>query len=279
MNYLHGFHAGNHADVLKHAGLMALLAYLKTKEKPLFVLDSHGGRGGYDLSGDQSQRSGEYRHGIARIIEASDAPAALQPYFAAVRADNPGGGLSRYPGSPLMIARALRPQDRLIACDLHSDEAAHLADVLRPYRKARVEARDGYGAVKALLPPPERRGLILIDPPFEKKTEFADLATALRAGWKRFPAGVYLVWYPLKDREAVSGLMRDIAEAGIADAVTYELFVRDPDAAPGMAGSGLLAINASFALDPAMAAIGPFLAERLAQGAGAFFKATRITGE
>lgn len=279
MNYLHGFHAGNHADVLKHAGLMALLAYLKAKEKPLFVLDSHGGRGGYDLAADAAQRSGEYRQGIGRIVAAVDAPAALEPYLEAVRAENPGGGLGRYPGSPLMIARALRPQDRLVACDLHPQEAAHLAAILSPYRKARVEARDGYGAIKALLPPPERRGLVLIDPPFEKKSEFADLAAALRAGWRRFPGGVYLVWYPLKDRAAAAAFLGEVVAAGIADAVTYELFVRDPDATSGMAGSGLLGINASFALDPAMAAIGPFLAERLAQGPGASFRARRITGE
>lgn len=279
MNYLHGFHAGNHADVLKHAALLALLDYLKGKDKPLFVLDTHGGRGAYDLAAPEAQRSGEYRHGVARIMDAPDAPAALRPYLEAIRAANPDGGLAAYPGSPVMLARALRPQDRMIACDLHPGEAEILKEALYAWPRARVEARDGYGALKALLPPPERRGLILIDPPFEKKTEFADLARALAEGWRRFPGGVYLVWYPLKDRAAADGFLGAVAAAGMRDATSYELFVRDPTAAPGMAGSGLLALNASFALDPAMAAMGPWLAARLAQGPGGRFGQKRITAE
>lgn len=279
MNYLHGFHAGNHADVLKHATLSLALNYLKSKEKPLFALDSHGGRGGYDLSSSEAQRSGEYRHGIGRIIDASGAPAGLFPYLNAVRAANPGGGLTHYPGSPVIIARALRPQDRLIACDLHPAEAEILAETLYPWTRARAEARDGYTALKALLPPPERRGLVLIDPPFEKKTEFADLAEGLRQAWRRFPGGVYLVWYPLKDRAGAARLLSEVAAAGMRDATAYELFVRDPDSAPGMAGSGVLTLNASFALDAAMGEIGPWLAERLAQGPGARFTKTRVSEE
>lgn len=279
MNYLHGFHAGNHADVLKHAALMALLGYLKTKEKPFFVLDSHGGRGTYDLSSAEAQRGGEYRQGIARLMDAPDAPPGLAPYLGAIRAANPEGGLSVYPGSPVLIARALRVQDRLTACDLHPREAEILAQTLYPWSRARAEARDGYTALKALLPPPERRGLVLIDPPFEKKSEFTDLAEGLRQAWRRFPAGVFLVWYPLKDRAAANGFLADIIRAGMRDATTYELFVRDPDAAPGMAGSGLLALNASFALDGVMGEIGPWLATRLAQGEGARFTKTRLTPE
>ncbi len=279
MNYLHGFHAGNHADVLKHAALMALLTYLKAKEKPLFVLDSHGGRGAYDLTAPEALRSGEYQQGIARLIGAADAPAPFQPYLRAIEAANPRGGLSVYPGSPVLVARALRVQDRLVACDLHPKEAEILKETLYPWPRARVEARDGYGALRALLPPPERRGLILIDPPFEKKTEFSDLADAMTQAWKRFPGGVYLVWYPLKDRAGADMFLSRIKAGGMRDATTYELFVRDPEAAPGMAGSGLLALNASFALDPAMDQIGPWLAARLAQGPGARFTKTRLTAE
>lgn len=279
MNYLHGFHAGNHADVLKHAALMALLAYMKAKAKPLFVLDTHSGRGAYDLAAAEAQRSGEYRQGIARLIDAPDAPAALAPYLEPIRAANPAGGLTTYPGSPVMIARSLRVQDRLVACDLHPGEASHLKEALHIWPRARVETRDGYGALKALLPPPERRGLVLIDPPFERKTEFADLAAALAEAWKRFPVGVYLVWYPLKDRVAADGLLNAVVQAGMRDATTYELFVRDPEIAPGMAGSGLLALNASFALDRQMAKVGPWLAARLAQGPGASFRQARLTPE
>ncbi len=279
MNYRHGFHAGNHADVLKHVALIALITYLQTKDKPLFVLDTHAGPGRYDLASPEAQKSGEYRHGIGRLLDATDVPEGVKPYLDALRAENQGGGVTAYPGSPLLLARKLRPQDRLIACDLHPKEAEILAETLYPFTGAKVRASDGYAAVKALLPPPERRGLVLIDPPFEKTTEFADLAKALREAWKRFPVGVYLVWYPLKDRAAANALHADVAAAGMKDATTYELYVRDPAATPGMAGSGLLAINASYALDGAMRVAGPYLAKQLAQGPGARFAAARLTAE
>ncbi len=279
MNYRHAFHAGNHADALKHTALMVLLDHLKAKEKPFFVLDTHGGRGRYDLTGPEALRSGEFRHGIGRLLAAADLPPPLAAYIAAIRAANPPGALDCYPGSPVLIAAALRPQDRLVACDLHPAEADALAGTLRPYRRARVEARDGYGALKALLPPPERRGLVLIDPPFEKTDEFATLAAALIGAWKRWPGGVYLIWYPLKDRAAAAAFHTAIAAAGIPDVTFYELFVRGPGAAPGLAGSGLLAINAAFALDGPLRLALPVLAERLAQGAGPSWCAERLTAE
>jgi 23S rRNA (adenine2030-N6)-methyltransferase len=279
MNYQHGFHAGNHADVLKHAMLAIVLDYLQAKEKPLFLMDSHGGRGRYDLSSPEALRSGEYRHGIARLFAASGAPEALRPYLTSIRAANPEGGLTSYPGSPLMMAQALRAQDRLVACELHTREAECLAETLYPFTRAKVRPGDGYGALKALLPPPERRGLILIDPPFEKTSEFADLAEAVRQAWRRFPIGVYLVWYPLKDRAAADRFLGEVAAAGISDATTCELFVRDPAAAPGMAGSGVLTINASYALGAAMDDAGPWLAAQLSQGPGAYFQAKRLTAE
>ena len=279
MNYRHAFHAGNHADVLKHAALMILLGYLKAKPKPLFVLDTHGGRGLYDLSGSESLRSGEFRHGIARLLAGEGLPVALTPYTAAIRTANSPGALDVYPGSPVLIAQALRPGDRLVACDLHPAEAEALGAVLKPYRGARAEARNGYAALKALLPPPERRGLVLIDPPFEKTDEFQALAVALATAWKRWPGGTYLVWYPLKDRVQADGFLRAVAEAGIRDATHYELFVRAPAAGVGMAGSGLLAINGAFALDRPMRAILPALADRLAQGAGASWRTERLTTE
>lgn len=279
MNYRHGFHAGNHADVLKHVALMTLINYLQTKDKPLFILDTHAGPGRYDLASPEAQKSGEYRHGIGRILGAADVPEAMKPYLDAIHVENQGGGITAYPGSPLLLARKLRPQDRLIACDLHPKEAETLAETLYPFTGARVRAGDGYAAAKALLPPPERRGLVLIDPPFEKTTEFADLAKALREAWKRFPVGVYLVWYPLKDRAAANALQADVVAAGMKDATTYELYVRDPAASPGMAGSGVLAINASFALDGVMRAAGPYLAKQLAQGPGSRFTAARLTAE
>lgn len=279
MNYRHAFHAGNHADALKHTALVVLLDYLKAKEKPFFVLDSHGGRGVYDLSAPEALRAGEFRHGVARLMDESALPPALSAYAAAVRALNPAGGLTRYPGSPLLIAAALRPGDRLVACELHPAEAEALEAALKPWRNARAAARDGYGALKALLPPPERRGLVLIDPPFEKSDEFEQLTAALTGAWRKWPGGVYLAWYPLKDRAAAERLHAAIRAAGVKDASFYELYVRAPEAAAGMAGSGLVAINAAFALDGPMRAALPVLVQRLAQGAGARWRAGRLTAE
>jgi 23S rRNA (adenine2030-N6)-methyltransferase len=278
LNYRHAFHAGNHADVLKHAALVLLLRYLQAKEKSLFILDTHAGRGLYDLGSEAALRSGEFRLGAARVLGA-EVPEPLRPYQEALKRLNPGGILARYPGSPLLIAEALRKQDRSLACDLHPEEAEALGALLRPWRRARVESREGYQALKAFLPPPERRGLVLIDPPFEQKTEFSELANAIRTAWKRFPEGTYLVWYPLKDRAAADGFLAAVREAGIADSTVYELFVRAPESAPGMAGSGLLAVNASYAIDTPMREILVFLARLLSQGPGARWSAGRLTAE
>lgn len=278
LSYQHEYHAGNHADVLKHAALMLLLAHLRAQAQPFAVLDTHGGRGSYDLASAEALRAGEFRHGIARLLTARDVPASLAPYLAAVRAANPPGALMVYPGSPLLIAGALRPADRLLACELHPAESAALAAALKPWRRARVETRDGYGALKATLPPPEKRGLVLIDPPFEKPDEFQTLAKALLAASARWPQGVYLVWYPLKDRAAADAFLASVAEGGVRDATAYELYVRAPVAGGGMTGSGLLAINGAAALDAAMAEALPFLARTLAQGPGAKGAARRIAG-
>ena len=279
MNYRHAFHAGNHADVLKHAALAVLLERLKAKDKAFFVLDTHAGRGRYDLTSAEAMRSGEYRHGVARVLGDPDRPEAMKPYEDALLAANGGGALETYPGSPLIIAASLRAQDRLTACELNPRESAALSETLYRYVKARAETRDGYAAVKALLPPPERRGLVLIDPPFEKPDEFEAMGQAIIQGWKRFPTGQFLAWYPLKDRAAAASFGARMAEAGVRDVTTYDLFVRAPDGVAGMAGSGLLAVNASYPLDAPMRDILPYLATRLAQGPGASWRIERLTAE
>jgi 23S rRNA (adenine2030-N6)-methyltransferase len=279
MNYRHGFHAGNHADVLKHLALLAVVNHICLKPKPFFAFDGHAGAGRYDLTGPDALRSGEFRHGIGRLVAAEDLPPALAPYVEAVRAFNPPGALDVYPGSPLLLATALRAGDRLVACELAPGQAALLGDVLRPYRGARVEVRDGYAAAKAVVPPAERRGLVLFDPPFERGDEFALLARALTAAWKRWPAGTYLAWYPVADRKAADGFLAVMAAAGLRDVSCHELFVRAPQASGGMAGSGLLAVNASYVLGGIMASALPYLARRLAQGSGAAWRSEQVVSE
>ncbi|MCC6920121.1 MAG: 23S rRNA (adenine(2030)-N(6))-methyltransferase RlmJ [Alphaproteobacteria bacterium] len=279
MNYRHAFHAGNHADVLKHVALVAAVDHMLLKSKPFFVLDTHAGAGRYDLSSAEALRSGEFRHGAARILSDSRLPAVLTPYAEAVRAWNLPGALVTYPGSPLLIAGRLRADDRLVACELHPGQAQLLGAALRPFPQARVETRDGYAAAKALLPPPQRRGLVLIDPPFEQPSEFAALTTHLLVACRRWSTGLFLVWYPIKDRRAVDMLHGAVVDAGLRDATAYELFVRAPSGDPGLAGSGLLAINASYPLDRILGEALPYLADRLAQGRGAAWCSERLTPE
>lgn len=279
MNYRHAFHAGNHADVLKHIALLAVVNHILLKPKAFFALDTHAGAGRYDLSSADALRSGEFRHGVARVLSDSRLPPVLAPYADAVRTFNPAGALVAYPGSPLLVASRLRPSDRLVACELQPRQAQLLAEALRPFPQARTEMRDGYGAAKALLPPPQRRGLVLIDPPFEQTTEFATLTVQLLAAYRRWPTGIFLVWYPLKDRRAVDTLHGAVVEAALRDTTVYELLVHAPSADSGLAGSGLLAINASYPLDGMMDTALPYLADRLSQGAGAAWRRTRLTPE
>jgi 23S rRNA (adenine2030-N6)-methyltransferase len=209
MNYRHGYHAGNFADVLKHLALCELLRLLTVKDKKLFVLDMHAGAGGYDLGGSLARRTGEAKAGIVRLTAAprTGMPAAVARYLAAVAAYDrkfgPSGGQpGRYPGSPRLVRAALRPGDRFVACELHPEEALALKREFAGDRAVEVRQADGYKALKALLPPPERRGLVLVDPPFEAPDEYERLLRALHQGVKRFATGCYAVWYPIKDDAA-----------------------------------------------------------------------------
>ena len=211
MNYRHGYHAGNFADVLKHVALCELLRLLTAKDKKLFVLDSHAGAGGYDLGGDLARRTGESEGGIRRLAAAPRAgmPAAVARYLAAVAAyDRKFGsaaeGPRRYPGSPRLVRAALRPGDRFVACELHPAEALALKREFAGDRAVEVRQTDGYQALKALMPPVERRGLVLIDPPFEAADEFDRLLRALRQAVQRFATGCYALWFPIKDVAAAS---------------------------------------------------------------------------
>ena len=205
MNYRHAFHAGNFADCAKHALLLWMLDALGRKSKPFFVLDTHAGLGRYDLHQGDAARTGEWRDGIAKLLH--DPPPPLHRYVEAVSAvGNTGEFL--YPGSPLLIYHALRDADRLAACELHPEDAAALRDLFRGDAQAGVHLRDGYEAIRALLPPPERRGLILIDPPYEIPGEFERVVKALVDGADRFDHGIYVAWYPIKGRSGVTGLPR-----------------------------------------------------------------------
>ena len=263
MNYRHVFHAGGFTDLLKHTALCELLRLLTAKDKKLFVLDTHAGTGGYDLASDRAARTGEAEAGIARLVAAAkaDAPAAVTRYLAAVAAYDRkfgahAGPPRRYPGSPRLIRAALRPQDRFVACEMHPADAQALKREFAGDLKVEVRSANGYHALKADLPPPERRALVLIDPPFEATDEFERLARALKHGLRRFAIGCYVVWYPIKDTAAVEGFV-----ASVAAAKMLRLELRVPETAPGkLAACGLLVVNPPWQFEEAMRTALPWIA-------------------
>jgi 23S rRNA (adenine2030-N6)-methyltransferase len=271
MNYRHGFHAGNHADVLKHVVLLALLEALQRKPSPLLVVDTHAGRGRYLLQGEQADATGEARGGIFRLYVLHGLPALLQRYLKLVQADNPVGALVTYPGSPLLAAQAMRAQDRLVACELQPDEARALAALFKGDPRVRVQAGDGYAALKALLPPKAHtpgvtRGVVLVDPPYEAQAaEFDAIHAALADALVRWPTGMFAVWYPVKQRRLVLPFLRRVAKLPCKDALVAELHVRPDDSPLRLNGSGLVILNPPYRLDADLAPVLPVLVRLLGE--------------
>ncbi len=265
MNYRHGYHAGNFADVLKHVALCELLRLLTAKDKKLFVLDTHAGVGGYDLAGGLAARTREAEAGIQRLMAMPRAgmPAAVARYLAAVAAYDRkfgrGEGLRHYPGSPRLVRAALRPGDRFVACELHPQEALALKREFAGDRAVDVRQADGYHALKALLPPVERRGLVMIDPPFEKPDEFETLSRGLKHALRRFATGCYAVWYPIKDEDAVAAFKEQLA--GLK---TLVLEMRLDTVTDGKLGAcGVAVINPPWTFQESMAEALSWLAKPL----------------
>jgi 23S rRNA (adenine2030-N6)-methyltransferase len=263
MNYRHAFHAGNHTEILKHGALVLILEALRGKPKPFFVLDTHAGAGMADLAADPARRTGEAAEGIGRVIDA-DLPAGR--YLEIVRSLNLDG-LRRYPGSPAIAAALLRDGDRLVACELHPEDVAPLRALFRGDRRVAVHHRDGYAALKAFLPPPEGRGLVLIDPPFEARDEFARLADALAFAARRWPAGVLAAWYPVKDRTAADAFHMALEAAAVPEVLIAEVTLRPPDGT--LVGGGLAIVNPPYRLDAALTALGPAILAALGAAEGA----------
>jgi len=258
MNYRHAFHAGNIADVVKHAVLARIVAHLKEKPAAFRVLDTHAGAGLYDLAGPEASRTGEWRDGIGKLTDAELVPAErdlLAPYLAAVTAFN-AGPLKIYPGSPVLLQHWLRPQDRLIACEREPNAARALIARLRGDKRAKAVAIDGYTALNAYVPPKERRGLVLIDPPFEQPDEFEKLVQALAGAHRKWPTGLYALWYPVKDDRETQGFARRLARLSLPRTLQAEL--RLP-AREGLRGSGLVLINPPWRLESELAVLLPAL--------------------
>ena len=247
--YRHLFHAGNFADVFKHALLTRLLLLIARKDKPFLYLDTHAGIGRYDLSHPWAQKLAEYKDGIARLWARTDIPELLHPYVDAVRADNPSGALRFYPGSPRIARRFLRPGDRMVLCELNKDDCAVLGRLFDGDRQVIVELSDGYQALKAFLPPKERRGLVLVDSSFDRSGEFARLTEGLVSGHRRFATGVYALWYPLMEPVAMHAFERGILGTGIRKILQLELSVLPTRWTVSLRGCGLLVVNSPHGFD------------------------------
>jgi 23S rRNA (adenine2030-N6)-methyltransferase len=259
MNYRHGYHAGNFADVVKHVALTAILLHLRKKETAFAVVDSHAGRGMYDLSGTEAGKTGEARGGIARLTDLSgEMPEPLSRYLSLVKESGPNS----YTGSPLIAARLLRPQDRLTAVEKHPEEFAALKEALAPTRNATAEQGDGYARTVKLLPPPSRRGLVLMDPPFESPGEFSALAQAARDAYRKFATGIFMIWFPIKSQSDADAFIGEVLAGGVAKAMVIDTKVSAPEGKLNRAG--LLVINPPYGFETEMRAAARLLAPLLA---------------
>ena len=281
MNYRHAFHAGNFADVFKHAALTRILVHLREKPRAFRVIDIHAGAGRYDLKGAEASRSGEWRDGIARLMSAhlpERARTLFAPYMDGIVAFNGGSGIALYPGSPLLVRAFLRSEDRLVACELEPKAAAALAHNLGRDRRTKSIAMDGYVALNAFIPPKERRGLVIIDPPFEQPDEFSRLPAALAAAHRKWASGIYFLWYPIKERRSVEAMMRALKRCGIAKVLRSELSLPAPPDGR-LHACGLIIINPPWRLEGELKEMLPALAAALSPKDAVSHRVEWLVGE
>jgi len=270
--YRHAFHAGNHADVLKHCVLQQILMYMNQKDKPYWVIDTHAGAGMYSLASDYANTKSEYLDGVARLWDCDDLPPVLREYMNLIQLCNNKGDWSLYPGSPEVIRRTIRADDRMRLFELHPTDFEILQENFERDRQAKLFKSDGFASLKALLPPPTRRAVIFMDPPYEIKTDYPKVVDALEEGLARFAEGVYVIWYPILtrgDHIRMLESLRKLSEKTLNIAMT----VQEPDEKGfGMLGSGLFIINPPWTLKDTMQNIMPYLVEKLAQYPGASYE-------
>ena len=278
MNYRHAFHAGNFADVLKHLVLTRVLVHLIAKDKPFRAIDTHAGLGFYDLGADESERTGEWREGWGRLDEpfAPEVEALLAPYRQAVAAVQARHGATVYPGSPALIREFLRPGDQGVFVELHPADSAILRERYNSDSRCKVMHLDGWTALNALIPPPERRGLVLIDPPYEERGEIDRLGAALLKAVRKWPTGIFLGWYPIKDVAAIDRMIAGLNAGLDRPALRIDLMIERPDDPTKLTGSGLVVINPPWRLAEEIDQMLPPLARRLARDDYGAFRCERI---
>ena len=282
MNYSHAFHAGNFADVMKHIILARLVEYLKKKDAAFRVIDTHAGIGKYDLTGEIARRSPEWADGVGRLLKGGlpqKAQALAEPYLRVIAEMNPGGGVETYPGSPLLVRKLFRPQDRLSALELHPEYAKRLGALFEGDVQVRVIHLDGWLSLNAHVPPKEKRGLVLVDPPFEEKGEFDRMVDGLMKAHKKFAGGIYALWYPLKDTRAVHDFVSALHATGIPKMLRAEVSVRPASNPPRLHGSGMILVNPPFTLEGELRVLLPALAQLLGDPGQGRHKLEWIRGE
>lgn len=273
LSYRHAFHAGNHADVLKHFVEIELLNYLGQKDKPYWYIDTHAGAGAYSLQEGYAAQNAEYESGIARLWQRDDLPEALQPYIDLIKSMNPDGTLRYYPGSPWCAEKTMPAQDKLRLFELHPTDAQLLQGNFEGQgRRVQIQQANGFDGIKAILPPPPRRALVLIDPPYEDKRDYQHVITALKEGLKRFATGVYAVWYPCLQRQEAKELPQNLKKLPAKNWLHVALHVQGPSADGfGMHGSGMFILNAPWTLPNTLKEVMPYLVKQLGQDAKARF--------
>lgn len=272
LSYRHSFHAGNHADVLKHIVLMLILENLKLKDKGFYYLDTHAGVGRYQLSSDEAEKTGEYKEGIGRLWERTDLPEEISHYVDLIKHLNFGAkALRYYAGSPLIAAQLLRPQDRALLTELHPRDFPLLRNNFKEFKNVSVKCDNGFQQLKATLPPKERRGLVLIDPPYELKEDYDLVVKAAEEGYKRFATGTYAIWYPVVLRQQTKRIFKGLQASGIRKILKIELAVRPDSDQRGMTASGMAVINPPWTLENQMKAMLPYLVKTLVpEGTGSW---------
>ncbi|WP_217555614.1 23S rRNA (adenine(2030)-N(6))-methyltransferase RlmJ [Vibrio metschnikovii] len=270
LSYRHSFHAGNHADVLKHIVQSLILNALQQKETPFVYHDTHSGVGRYDLTHEWSEKTGEYKQGIGRLWQQTDTPAAIDSYLDAVKALNQSDELRYYPGSPRIARAHLRAQDRMVLSELHPSDYPLLEQEFARDRQVAIYKQDGFARLKASLPPKERRGLVLIDPPYELAKEYRDVVQAIAQSHKRWSTGIYAIWYPVVNRCDIEDMLDGLANLGIRKILQIELGVAPDTNQRGMTASGMIVINPPWKLESEMQTILPFLKQAIAPATGHF---------
>lgn len=268
LSYRHSFHAGNHADVVKHIVQSLILNALKQKEKPFVYHDTHSGAGRYDLTHEWAEKTGEYKQGVARVWQQQDIPQEIQSYLDAIRQLNNGDTLRYYPGSPRVARAHLRTHDRLVLTELHPSDYPLLEQEFHRDRQVSIYKEDGFSRLKASLPPKERRGLVLIDPPYELAHEYRDVVQAIYHSYKRWATGIYAIWYPVVNRCDIEDMIEGLQGLGIRKILQIELGVAPDTNEHGMTASGMIVINPPWKLESQMNEILPFLKEAIAPATG-----------